>query len=121
MHNICFASLLPATARLSNVTTGDELDAAGLVDAVGERARLLSGAGIAHGQRVVVGCADPIRYIVDILACWKAGAVAVAVNPQLKPEEQQIVKDTVGAALWLDGVSELPRERRKHWQPAEPR
>ncbi len=52
--------------------------------------------------------ADPIRYIVDILACWKAGAVAVAVNPQLKPEEQQIVKDTVGAALWLDGMSQIP-------------
>ena len=120
MQQHLFASLLPATARLSNVTTGDELDAAGSSRRWGSGPSCCPG-GVAHGQRVVVGSADPIRYIVDILACWKAGAVAVAVNPQLKPEEQQIVKDTVGAVLWLDGMSQMPEGDRKHWQPAEPR
>ncbi|MGN6489213.1 MAG: class I adenylate-forming enzyme family protein [Devosia sp.] len=103
-----FAALLPATARLANVSSGEELDAAAIAAAVAERAGALASAGIGHGDRVVVGHADPIRYVIDLLACWQAGAIAVAVNPQLGSDERGIVKSATGAAVWLDAAAELP-------------
>jgi acyl-CoA synthetase (AMP-forming)/AMP-acid ligase II len=102
-RNAAFAGLLPPTSRLANVTTGEEFDAAQIVAAVSARATRISGHAIARGDRVVVAHPDPLHYVIDVLACWEAGAVAVAINSKLGPEERQIVQDAAGAVLWLDG------------------
>lgn len=103
-----FAALVPASARLANVVSGEELDAAGIAAAVAARAGALAAAGLTQRQRVVVAEPDPLRYVVDLFACWRAGAVAVAVNPRLGPEERDIVAAATGAAAWLDAATALP-------------
>jgi acyl-CoA synthetase (AMP-forming)/AMP-acid ligase II len=102
-RNAAFTAVLRPTARLANVTTDEELDAAQITAAVSARAAVIAGHALAAGDRVVVAHPDPLHYVIDVLACWEAGAIAVAVNPKLRNEERQIVQDAVSAALWLDG------------------
>jgi acyl-CoA synthetase (AMP-forming)/AMP-acid ligase II len=92
---------LPAGARLVSVRSGRERDAAGLRDAVATEAARLGGSGLAHGDRVVIGHADTLDFVVALLAAWQAGLVAVGVNPNLPAAEQDNVVAASGARLWL--------------------
>ena len=69
------------------------------------RASALVAAGIEPGDMVVVGQPDGVAFILDVFATWTAGAVAVAVNPKLTPDEQQRVLVSTGARLWLGPVA----------------
>lgn len=57
--------------------------------------------GLAHGDRVAVGHADPLDFVVSLLAAWQSGLVAVGVNPKLSAFEQDNVIATAGARGWL--------------------
>ncbi len=92
---------LPATASLVSVRSGRELDAAALRVAVDVEASRLVGLGLSHGDRVVVGHADPLDFVVALFAAWQAGLVAVGVNPNLSALEQDNVIAASGARAWL--------------------
>jgi len=98
-------SMLPETARLANVRTGVELDAAGLRTRIAGRASDLSALGLPRLSRVVVGEADPVDFVVAILACLSAGLTAVGVNPALSADEQTNVIATTGASHWLGALA----------------
>ncbi|MBK8085302.1 MAG: acyl--CoA ligase [Devosia sp.] len=95
-----FLALLPDAARLHSVRTGVSLDASQIRAAVAQRAREFSGLGLASGERIVVGDAEPLDAVVAILAAWSAGLVAVAVNPSLAADEQANVIAATGARHW---------------------
>ncbi len=96
-----FVHRLPATARLVSVRSGRQLDAAALRAAVDTEASRLAGLGLDHGDRVVIGHADPLDFLVGLFAAWQAGLVAVGVNPNLPAPEQVNVIAAAGARLWL--------------------
>lgn len=102
LRNISFVAQLPASARLADVATGREMDAGEITHAVARRVAQIA-AVTAHGDRVVIANPDPLDYVIDVLACWDGGAVAVGVNPRLAPAEREIVQESVSASLWLDG------------------
>jgi len=92
---------IPTTASLASVRSGRQLSAAGLRSAAIAEAQELAGLGLAHGDRVVIGHADPLDFLVSLLAAWQAGLIAVGVNPKLSALEQDNVIATAGARAWL--------------------
>lgn len=114
---------LPATARLVSVRSGRELDAAGLCVAVDGEASRLGGLGLSLGDRVVIGHADPLDFVVALFAAWQAGFVAVGVNPHLPATEQDNVIAASGARYWLGELrTTLPQPTRSASSaiPADP-
>lgn len=89
---------IPETAALLDVRSGIRVGKRQLCELVGIRADVLASQGLRHGDRVIVAEADPLNYMVSILACWAGGYVAVAVNPAISDYEQQNVIDMTGAA-----------------------
>ncbi len=69
------------------------------------RAAMLVASGVERGDTVVVGQPEGAAFILDVFAAWTAGAVAVAVNPKLTPDEQRRVLASTGAKLWLGPVA----------------
>ena len=96
-----FVHRLPATARLVSVRSGHELAAGALRAAVDAEASSLAAVGLCRGDRVVIGHADPLDFLVALFAAWQAGLVAVGVNPNLPAPEQDNVIAASGARLWL--------------------
>jgi acyl-CoA synthetase (AMP-forming)/AMP-acid ligase II len=111
---------LPPAARLVSVRSGRQLDAAGLVAAVAAASRHLESLGLAHGDRVVIGHADPLDFIVSLLAAWQAGLVGVGVNPKLSALEQDNVIATAGASGWLGELRTTPPAFEPVTDPATP-
>lgn len=112
----------PATARLAGVRGATELDAAGIEAAVARRAAALQALGLRHGDRVVVGEADGVDFLVAIFACWVSGLCAVAVNPGLSADEQANVMATTGASLWIGTARAAMPDAGggPHGEPARP-
>ncbi len=94
------ARISPAAALVS-VRGQREMSAAQLIESVSIEAQALGRLGLAHGDRVVVGHADPLDFLVSLFAAWQAGLVAVGVNPKLSALEQDNVIATAGARAWL--------------------
>ena len=92
---------IPPAAAVVSVRGQRELSGAQLLESVAAETAALSGLGLTHGDRVVVGHADPLDFLVSLLACWQAGLVAVGVNPKLSALEQDNVIVTAGARAWL--------------------
>lgn len=92
---------IPPEAAIVSVRGGLELRAPQLVEAVAAEAAALSRLGLAHRDRIVVGHADPLDFLVSLFAAWQAGLVAVGVNPRLSALEQDNVIATAGARAWL--------------------
>lgn len=95
--------MVPATARLTSVRSGKSLDGDGLRPAVASRRSELP-PGLSPGDRLVIGEADPLDFLVALFAAWSAGLVAVGVNPGLAAGEQQNVVSVTGAKAWLGEV-----------------
>jgi len=96
-------SRLPAGARLTSVRTGRTLDTDGLRAAVATRQRQVP-AGLSPGDRLVIGEADPLDFLIALFAAWREGYVGVGVNPSLSPDEQQNVVSVTGAKAWLGEI-----------------
>ncbi|MEP9389185.1 class I adenylate-forming enzyme family protein [Mesorhizobium sp. KR9-304] len=96
---------LPETAQLIDVRSGKRHSRDAIWQTVCERAVALAASGIERGDTVVVGQSDGAEFILDVFAAWTAGAVAVAVNPRLTPDEQRRVLASTGARLWLGPVA----------------
>jgi acyl-CoA synthetase (AMP-forming)/AMP-acid ligase II len=111
---------LPPAARLVSVRSGRQLDAAGLVAAVAAASRHLESLGLAHGDRVVIGHADPLDFIVALFAGWQVGLVAVGVNPSLPAPEQDNVIAASGARAWLGELRTALSQPRPVASPATP-
>jgi len=112
LTQISYASLLPAivagipeTATLVDARSGKRLARDEIWQAVCSRAASLVQSGVKRGDTVVVGQPDGVLFILDVFASWTAGAVAVAVNPRLTPDEQTRVLASTGAKLWLGPIA----------------
>ncbi|RYE09138.1 MAG: long-chain fatty acid--CoA ligase [Hyphomicrobiales bacterium] len=81
--------------------SGASLDASAIRAAIASRTNDLARLGLDAGDRIVVGEADPVDFIIALFACWQAGLVAVAVNPALAGPEQANVIATTSASAWL--------------------
>ena len=103
-------SSFPATTELVDLRSGIRLDRSAIWNRVCNRAMALVSAGVEAGERVVVGQPDGVDFLIDIFACWTAGAVAVAVNPKLTQGEQENVLKSTGAMLWL-GPAGVPQPK----------
>ncbi|WP_226354346.1 AMP-binding protein [Pseudonocardia sp. ICBG601] len=64
--------------------------------------------GLAVGDRVALYLQNDPQYVVALLAAWKAGAIAVAVNPMLTAREVRLILDDSGARV-LVALEELHR------------
>lgn len=107
-HVTEFVARIPAAAGLVNARTGRTITAAELPAAIARRIELLP-PGLEHGDRIVVGEADPLDFLVALFAAWQRGLVAVAVNPALAGPEQEIVMATTGARAWCGELrTDLP-------------
>lgn len=92
---------LPPAAALVSVRSQRELSAAQLREAVAAETQRQRRLGLAHGDRIVVGHADPLDFLIALFAAWQAGLVAVGVNPKLSALEQDNVVATASARAWL--------------------
>lgn len=109
---------LPDTAQLIDVRSGKRRSRDGIWQEVCARASQLVETGIEPGDTLVVGQPDGVAFVLDIFAAWTAGAVAVAVNPKLTPDEQRRVLASTGARLWLGPVAcETPLSPIENAQP----
>jgi acyl-CoA synthetase (AMP-forming)/AMP-acid ligase II len=95
----------PETAQLIDVRSGKRYSRDEIWRTVWARAATLVASGVERGNAVVVGQPEGAAFILDVFAAWTAGAVAVAVNPKLTPDEQRRVLDSTGAKLWLGPVT----------------
>ncbi len=68
---------------------------------------LLAG-GLRLGDRVALYLQNDPQYVVALLAVWKAGGTAVAVNPMLTAREVRLILDDSGARV-LVALAELHR------------
>ena len=95
------------------LTCGDaELDYRELERTVGAACRLLAGAGVAPGQRVVIAGHNSIEWVVAFLACLRVGAVAVPLNIRLSPLELRRQLEVCDPALILAGEALVPAIER---------
>ena len=71
---------------------------AGEVDELaGALAAALRDLGIEPGDRVALYLQNVPQFVIALVAAWKAGAIAVSVNPMLKGRELRFVLDDSGA------------------------
>ena len=96
---------LPETTQLIDVRSGKRYSRDAIWQTVCSRAAALVASGIERGDTVVVGQPEGATFILDVFAAWTAGAVAVAVNPKLTPDEQRRVLASTSAKLWLGPIA----------------
>ena len=73
------------------------LTAAEVDDLAGALAAGLRDLGIGPGDRVALYLQNVPQFVIALVAAWKAGAIAVSVNPMLKGRELRFVLDDSGA------------------------
>ncbi len=61
----------------------------------------LSAAGLVAGQRVLIALPNSLRFVIDYLACLRAGLVVVPIDPDSSPEERSRLAERTGARLAL--------------------
>ncbi len=99
----------PAIHYFDHTITYGELDE--LSDAL---AAALTDLGLAAGDRCAAYLQNVPQFPMLMIACWKAGAIMVSVNPMLRHEEVRTLLDDSGAtvlvtleSLWGDVASEV--------------
>jgi long-chain acyl-CoA synthetase len=63
--------------------------------------------GVARGDRVALCLQNVPEFVIAVLAAWKAGAIAVPVNPMLKEREVRVLLDDCEPAVFVT-EAELP-------------
>ncbi|WP_224387215.1 AMP-binding protein [Pseudonocardia sp. ICBG1293] len=109
-------SVLEAFRRTAADTPGDpvlrcpgrDLSAAEVDRRSDAFAAALLADGLRPGDRVALYLQNDPQYVVTLLAVWKAGATAVAVNPMLTAREVRLILDDSGARV-LVALAELHR------------
>jgi long-chain acyl-CoA synthetase len=68
----------------------------------------LADAGITSGERVALYLQNVPQFVIAMVGVWKAGAIAVSVNPMLKQRELELLLRDSGAAglVCLEGLYE---------------
>jgi len=112
--------LLAPGCRLSDHRTGRALDRDALMARSQACAAGLLQNGCQRGDRVVIAMADPLTVIITLFACWRAGLIAVLVNPAIVAAERHRVTAATGAALWLDTDDDLGGTAAATMEPLEP-
>jgi len=85
----------PIIRYLGGVLTRRELD-----ELSGAFATALADAGFAAGERVALYLQNVPQFLMAMLGAWKAGGIAVAVNPMNKERElEEILRDSGAAVL----------------------
>jgi long-chain acyl-CoA synthetase len=85
----------PIIRYLGGVLTRRELD-----ELSGAFAAALADAGFAAGERVALYLQNVPQFVIGMLGAWKAGGIAVAVNPMNKERElEEILRDSGAAVL----------------------
>ncbi len=87
------------------------MDRRTLLLALRRRARELAGAGAGAGRRVALQHGQGAAFLIDLLALWQLGAVAVCLTPSLVADERQRVAESLRPVLWIaaDGPDTVPR------------
>lgn len=75
-----------STRTLTEIDTGSDALATALADR-----------GVGRGDRVALYLQNVPQFVISLLAVWKAGGIAVSVNPMLKERELAYVLDDSGA------------------------
>lgn len=95
------------------VTCGDaELDYRELDRTVAAACRVLAGAGVTPGQRVVIAGANGVEWVFAFLGCLRLGAVAVPLNVRLSPLELRRQLEVCEPALILAAEAVVPAIER---------
>jgi long-chain acyl-CoA synthetase len=61
----------------------------------------LSSAGLVAGQRVLIALPNSLRFVIDYLACLRAGLVVVPIDPESTADERSRLAERTGARLVL--------------------
>lgn len=61
----------------------------------------LAGLGVGRGDRVALFMQNVPQYVLSLLAIWKAGAIAVAINPMNREREVSLLLDDSGAKVLI--------------------
>jgi long-chain acyl-CoA synthetase len=86
----------PALILTDGILTFRDLDY--LSDAL---AALLAHRGVGYRDRVALYLQNDPQLVLGQLACWKLGAIAVSINPMLKPDELRYILNDSGASVLL--------------------
>ena len=110
MGRAVIEALLPPGATLSDGPGGVSLRREALLAALRARARQLAEAGAGRGRRVALQHGQGAAFLIDLLALWQLGAVALCLSPSLTAGERQRVAETLRPVLWIadGGPGELP-------------
>jgi long-chain acyl-CoA synthetase len=107
-------------AKAAVITDEGELTYAELEQAAGRMAQSLSNRGLRRGDRVAILWPNSIDLVVSMLGAFRAGLVAVPINPRLKASEIAYVLEHSGArfcfsepalaplVIGVEVVSQLP-------------
>ncbi len=92
----------------STLTGTTEISFAGLADATARFATALSRAAVLPNELVAVIPRNGVDYLIAMLAVMRAGAVAVPINPSLKPPEIATLLELSGARAIVCDASTSP-------------
>lgn len=106
-HHVRHRGAAPAVHHFGATLSFADIDAA-----ASSLASALSGRGVRPGHRVAIYLQNDPQWLVSLLACWKAGAVPVAVNPMLRSRELRHILTDSGATavVCLDSLYPAARE-----------
>lgn len=96
-----------ARARASSpavICRGVMLTHSGLAAAVARHAHRLMSAGVSPGERVGICLGNGLEFVVAYYGAMAAGAVAVPLNPSMKPDERRALVEMLSPALIVDGL-----------------
>jgi len=93
---------IPDTVCLHNVRTGERLDYAAFANRVDASTNELKQRSLGKAERVVIGCADPIKCLSNLFAAWNNELCAVLVTPSLSEDEKDRVERKTAPVLWID-------------------
>ena len=93
--NVLHASDSPFLVYFDSVLTASDVDRASDALAVA-----LAAGGFARGDRLALYTQNVPQYVIALLAAWKLGGIAVAINPMLTPREiAKLVADSTPVAF----------------------
>ena len=100
-------SLIPRSAALVDLGRGAHIDRRMLEVHVAERSHRLLDAGLGPGGRVAICSDDDAAILIDLLAIWHVGAVAVPLSTSLVATERRRLAQRIAPVIWIgDGAPE---------------
>jgi len=93
--------LIPATARVIDVRSGQCLDYQALLRAVAQRSRLLRKEGVGVGSIVAMCHSEGVVLLADLFATWALGATALVLSPSLTAFERNRICAWVKPRCWV--------------------